>query len=72
MATTAVYAYRDLFPLITYSLPIQDAAEGNVLWAKVAFLLITAVALPLLSPREYVPVDPKVSNCTPSHVPKHL
>jgi len=60
LVTTVVYAYRNVFPLLTYSLPIQDIAEGKLLWAKVAFLILTAIVLPLLSPREYIPADPKV------------
>ena len=55
-----VYAYRDLWPLATFTLRPADASEGTLLWAKVGVLTLAAVAVPLLVPRQYVPVDPKV------------
>ncbi|KAF5392518.1 hypothetical protein D9757_002192 [Collybiopsis confluens] len=49
----AVYAYRDVGPLCTYSGVIQDASEGRLLWAKIVILLIVAAIIPLLIPRMY-------------------
>ncbi|KAJ7625289.1 P-loop containing nucleoside triphosphate hydrolase protein [Mycena polygramma] len=53
-----VYVYRDLLPLATFRGTPADIAEGRRLWAKIVLLFITAVAIPLLTPRQYVPVDP--------------
>ncbi|KAJ7634724.1 P-loop containing nucleoside triphosphate hydrolase protein [Roridomyces roridus] len=53
-----VYSYRDIFPLATYSWPVQDAAEGRILRVKLIVLTVAAVVVPLLTPRTYVPVDP--------------
>ncbi|KAK7038833.1 hypothetical protein VNI00_010463 [Paramarasmius palmivorus] len=52
-----VYAYRDVYPLITYDLSPQDEGEGPWIWVKVALLLFTGVIIPLLTPGVYVPVD---------------
>ncbi|THU88444.1 P-loop containing nucleoside triphosphate hydrolase protein [Dendrothele bispora CBS 962.96] len=57
-ATFCVYVYRDVYPLITYALIPVDKHEGSLLWAKIAVLTFTAVFVPLLIPRQYVPVDP--------------
>ncbi|THU87009.1 P-loop containing nucleoside triphosphate hydrolase protein [Dendrothele bispora CBS 962.96] len=54
-----IYVYRDIFPLGTYTLEPVDACEGNYLWTKISMLVFIAIVLPLFTPREYVPVDPK-------------
>ncbi|VDB84814.1 unnamed protein product [Peniophora sp. CBMAI 1063] len=54
----AVYAYRDLWPLLTLTLSPLDRAEGAILWIKVALVTYAAVLIPLVTPRRYVPVDP--------------
>jgi hypothetical protein len=56
-----VYVYRDLFPLATFTGVPADLAQGRQLWAKIALLFITAVIIPLFTPRQYIPVDPLVS-----------
>ncbi|KAJ7461841.1 hypothetical protein B0H11DRAFT_117745 [Mycena galericulata] len=53
-----VYFYRDIFPFATYTWPIQDAAEGPILHAKLIALTLAAVVIPLVTPAIYVPVDP--------------
>lgn len=58
--TWAVYAYRDLWPLATFNLQPADP-QGPLLWAKVAVLTLAAIVVPMIAPREYIPVDPKVS-----------
>ncbi|KAJ7700269.1 hypothetical protein B0H16DRAFT_1642910 [Mycena metata] len=53
-----VYVYRDVLPLATYTHIPADLDEGRVLWAKTALLFITAVLIPVSTPRQYIPVDP--------------
>ncbi|KAF8803435.1 multidrug resistance-associated ABC transporter [Phlegmacium glaucopus] len=55
----SVYVYRDIWPLATYTQKPVDLSEGTLLWIKVIVLFITAAVIPLLVPRQYVPVDPK-------------
>ncbi|TBU23091.1 hypothetical protein BD311DRAFT_811015 [Dichomitus squalens] len=59
LMTWAVYVYRDLWPLATFTLQPADASEGSLLWAKVSVLTFAAVIIPLVVPRQYIPVDPK-------------
>ncbi|KAI0750650.1 hypothetical protein C8Q80DRAFT_1097969 [Daedaleopsis nitida] len=60
-----VYAYRDLWPLATFTLEPVDASEGILLWAQLGVLTFAAIVIPLVVPRQYIPVDPK----DPSPVP---
>ncbi|KAJ6465017.1 P-loop containing nucleoside triphosphate hydrolase protein [Mycena sanguinolenta] len=62
-----IYFYRDIFPLFTYSRPIQDlpapsqstfALARGFLYAKLTTLTLAAVLIPLATPRAYIPVDP--------------
>ncbi|KAJ7486164.1 hypothetical protein B0H11DRAFT_2157316 [Mycena galericulata] len=53
-----VYAYRDVLPLATLARTPEDLEEGRVLWARIALLSITAVVIPVFTPRQYIPVDP--------------
>lgn len=55
-----VYAYRDIWPLGTFTLQPVDTSEGPLLWIKLGILTFAAVVIPLTIPRQYVPVDPKV------------
>nr|GAT43358.1 ATP-binding cassette transporter [Mycena chlorophos] len=57
--TLLVYGYRDIFPLATYTLSPLDVWEGRLLWTKITVLLATAAAVPLVMPRQYIPLDPK-------------
>lgn len=56
-----VYAYRDLWPLATYTSSPADGVEGKKLWFKIACITLAAVFLPLSAPRQYIPVDHQVS-----------
>lgn len=59
-----VYAYRDLYPLITFTLHPADlqlvtrglSTEG-IVWARVALAAFAAIFIPLFSPRPYRPID---------------
>lgn len=59
-AVFAVFTYRDLWPLVTFHKQPKDIEEGGLLWAKVTILFLSSIAFPLVSPRQYVPVDPAV------------
>lgn len=56
----AVYAYRDLWPLATFTLHPLDIAEGALLWVKLSLLSIASILVPILIPQRYVPLDPEV------------
>ncbi|KAI0258755.1 hypothetical protein BC834DRAFT_974824 [Gloeopeniophorella convolvens] len=59
LATSIVHVYRDIWPLLTFTLVPADGAEGSFLWAKIALLGFLAIVIPLAVPRQYVPYDPK-------------
>ena len=59
-----VYVYRDIWPLAIYTEDPVDESEGALLWAKLVVLFTTAVIIPLVVPRQYVPVDPKVNTAS--------
>ncbi|KIP05213.1 hypothetical protein PHLGIDRAFT_534841, partial [Phlebiopsis gigantea 11061_1 CR5-6] len=64
-ATLAVYTYRNVWPLMTFTLRPKDLDEGAILWGKLGLLAFAAVFLPLLEPYTYIPYDPS----HPSPVP---
>ncbi|KAI0291829.1 hypothetical protein BC826DRAFT_1105763 [Russula brevipes] len=59
VVTFSVYAYRDIWPLLTYTLLPADAQEGALLWAKIGLLFVAGIVVPLTVPRQYDPIDPK-------------
>jgi len=63
---SAVYAYRDVWPLAKRAGTPVDIKEGWILWARVAVLGFTAILIPLFTPQVYKPLDPKV--CASSRV----
>ncbi|KAF8311050.1 ATP-binding cassette transporter [Clavulina sp. PMI_390] len=62
LAEFGVYFYRDLYPLCTYTLQPMDIAEGGRLWTRVVMLAFASLVIPLVAPREYIPIDPKNPN----------
>jgi hypothetical protein len=60
LVTLSVYAYRDIWPLLTFTLLHADASEGVLLWTKIGLLAVAGIVIPLVTPRQYVPIDPKV------------
>ena len=58
----AVFTYRNVWPLMTFTLRPKDAAEGDVLWVKLGLLAFVGVFLPLLEPYPYTPYDPSVGS----------
>ena len=61
IAVLGVYVYRDIWPMMTFTLHPLDGAEGNILLAKIALAAVTGVALPLFEPYPYIPYDKNVS-----------
>jgi hypothetical protein len=61
LALLATYLVRDIWPLLTYTLHPLDAAEGNILWIKIALVTLSSVVLPLTEPYPYEPLDSSVS-----------
>lgn len=66
LATFAIYVYRDIYPLRTYNQDPADLSEGKLLWPMICALGITAIVIPLFTPRAYSPVDPEVND---NHTP---
>ena len=64
LSTLAVYFYRDVFPLATYTDSPLDLAEGQILWVKIITLTLTGAVAPLLFPHQYIPIDLKVISTT--------
>ncbi|EKM51055.1 uncharacterized protein PHACADRAFT_128771 [Phanerochaete carnosa HHB-10118-sp] len=58
-AIFAAYAYRNLWPFMTFALYPLDAAEGKILWAKVALATWVGFLAPLLEPYPYIPLHPE-------------
>ena len=56
----AVYAYRDIWPLMTFTLSPLDSAGGWLTWSRVILVSFLAILLPLITPREYIPLDSQV------------
>jgi hypothetical protein len=45
---------------MTFDIPPLDTKDGPLLWVRIAVLFVVGVLIPLMTPREYVPFDPKV------------
>ncbi|KAJ7035141.1 P-loop containing nucleoside triphosphate hydrolase protein [Mycena alexandri] len=59
LCTLAVYFYRDIFPLATNTLTPVDLWEGELLWPKIAILFVVSGVIPLITPRQYIPLNAK-------------
>lgn len=55
-----VSAYHALWPLMLAQHSLVPS-PGALQWGEIVILFFSAVLLPLLSPRQYTPLDPKVS-----------
>lgn len=61
LTSLVVYGLNIVVPIIVSAENIVGHCEGSTQsWVKFIALLLGAVLLPLLIPRQYVPVDPKV------------
>lgn len=56
----ADYAYRDVWPLMTFTLKPLDEVEGHILWVKIALSTFVGLIEPLFEPHAYIPIDPEV------------
>lgn len=45
---------------MTFDILPLDVKDGLILWVKIAVLFVVGVLIPLMTPRKYVPLDPKV------------
>ncbi len=45
---------------MTLALIPADAAEGRMLWVKIALVVLVGIVEPTFEPYSYIPVDPKV------------
>ena len=61
LVSLLVYVYRDVWPLLTFTLEPEDLGEGNVLWGKVAALAIAGGIIPVFAPRYHAEVVTKVA-----------
>jgi len=59
LVTFSVYAYCDVWLLLNFTLVPADGWERAFLWAKIGLLSVTGIVIPLITPRQYVPLDPK-------------
>ncbi|KAH9166806.1 hypothetical protein EDB89DRAFT_2115743 [Lactarius sanguifluus] len=59
LGTFSVYAYRNIWPLLTFTLSPVDTREGPLLWVRIGLLAFAAIVIPLLVPYQYIPIDPK-------------
>ncbi|KAH8986103.1 hypothetical protein EDB92DRAFT_1949382 [Lactarius akahatsu] len=71
LGTFSVYAYRNIWPLLTFTLSPVDAWEGALLWVRIGLLAFAAIVIPLLVPYQYIPIDPKARSPAAYRVP-HL
>ncbi|KIM25975.1 hypothetical protein M408DRAFT_330768, partial [Serendipita vermifera MAFF 305830] len=58
LVTWFVYMYRDIWPLATYTLHPVDPNHWTT-WATVGVLTLVGVIVPIITPFEYVPIDPE-------------
>ncbi len=58
IAVFALYAYRDIFPLITFTRHPQDPryVPAALVWARVVLLAVVSMFVPLFQPRPFVPL----------------
>ena len=62
LAVFVMYTYRNVWPLMTFTLRPHDEAEGGILWVKLALAGLAGIVVPLFEPYPYTPFDPKVDH----------
>lgn len=68
LALFGVYAFRDIWPSMTFTLHPQDLSEGWLLWAKIGNSAFSAIVVPMLEPYPYIPLDPQVRFAFSLHI----
>lgn len=57
----ALFTFHDLVPLgLVHGRPV-DPPDNWMTWARIALLTISALLIPLITPRTFAPVDPEVN-----------
>ncbi|KAH9059057.1 hypothetical protein EDB87DRAFT_1832312 [Lactarius vividus] len=54
LSTFSVYAYRNIWPLLTFTLSPVDAWEGPLLWVRIGLLAFAAIVIPLLDLQQVI------------------
>jgi hypothetical protein len=60
LTSFCVNAFRNLWPLMTYTSAPADAFEGYFVWIKITLFGFSGIVIPLTMPRKYIPLDPRV------------
>ena len=60
----ADYAYRDIWPLMTFTLRPKDEAQGKLLWVNIALAAWTGLLGPVLEPYPHTSISVKVRVAT--------
>ena len=63
--TFSVYAYRDIWPLHTFTLVPADSWEGTLLSVKIDLLAVVGIVIPWITPHQYVSLDPNATRDSP-------
>ncbi|KDQ10123.1 hypothetical protein BOTBODRAFT_36553 [Botryobasidium botryosum FD-172 SS1] len=59
LAVFLIYAYRDILPLATFETVPIDTAAGWLTWVRVSVSALVGAVIPLVTPRQFVPLDPQ-------------
>lgn len=72
LSALAIYTYRDVWPLATFTREPLDLNPAWFTWTSIALLTLSGVVVPILIPHEYIPIDPNVPFLTNSSNPGKL
>ncbi|KAG8908974.1 hypothetical protein FRB99_000077 [Tulasnella sp. 403] len=53
-----IWAYRDLYPLATFTLKPMDGDGGWLTWVRIGLLGLAGAVIPVFTPYRFIPVDP--------------
>lgn len=56
----AIYIYRDVWPLATFTEDPLDVNPPWFTWASIMLLTVAGFIIPVFIPKEYIPIDLKV------------
>ncbi|RPD55086.1 multidrug resistance-associated ABC transporter [Lentinus tigrinus ALCF2SS1-6] len=72
LTTWIAYAYRDIWPLATYTLVPADTSDGWILWVELSALTLAGIVVPLTAPRRHIPVGREASELSPEQTASPL